>query len=131
MLLSYVSKEKGSGIKLSEVLEKVSETELKLLFTPNSPRIELVDNQEYKKLLQGSEQVAFSSFNLYKNFIKDKEHSNFDAEDYYVLGLLSNLGRLMIAGLSAEQKQDLDKSISEFEEKLNEKYLQVLNEKGL
>lgn len=121
LLLSYVLKEKGSGIKLSEVLEKVSETELKLLFTPNSPRIELVDNQEYKKLLQGSEQVAFSSLNLYKNFIKDKEHSNFDAEDYYVLGLLSNLGRLMIAGLSAEQKQDLDKSISEFEEKLNVK----------
>ena len=121
LLLSYAIKEKGCGIRLSEVLEKLSETELKSLFAQNSPRIKLVDNQEYKKLLLGSEQIAFSLYNLYKNFCKDNLNSSFDAEEYYVLGLLSNLGRLMLAGLPEDQKQDLNKSIAKFEEKLNVK----------
>ncbi len=121
LLISYALKEKGTSIKLSEVLEKVSEIELKSLFLQNSPRIKLVENQEYKKLLLGSEQVAFSLYNLFRNFYKDNSSSNYDAEEYYVLGLLSNLGRLMVAGLPEEQKSELNKAIANFEEKLKVK----------
>lgn len=120
ILLSYAIKEKGCGIKLTDALEKISNEELKKLFIQSSSRLIFVENQEYKDLLKSSVKVANSTYNIFKNLEEKKSGAlKFDAEEYYVLGLLTNFGKLILSGFSKEQKNELDNVIADLENKMN------------
>ena len=74
----------------------------------------------------------YGSFPEVYSFPDSLKKLKFDDEEFYVLGLLNNLGRLLISGLSKEQRSELDKIISEVEgekEKLK-KELQELEEES-
>jgi long-subunit acyl-CoA synthetase (AMP-forming) len=121
ILLSYAIKEKGCGIKLTDALEKISNEELKKLFTQSSSRLVFVENQEYKDLLKSSVKVANSTYNIFKNLEEKKSGAlKFDAEEYYVLGLLANFGKLILSGFSKEQKNELDNVIADLEKEVKD-----------
>ena len=121
LLLSFANKEKQSTFKISTALDVLSETELKSLFPKESPRVVLVDNAEYKEKLEAAAQTAIISFNISKNLrdFSKAQKLKFDDEEFFVLGLLNNLGRLLISGVSKEQRDELNKIISDLEKKMN------------
>jgi len=121
LLLSYANKGKSNQFKISAALDSISDDELKSLFPKESPRVVLVENAEYKEKLESAAKTAIFSYNIAKNLrdFSKAQKLKFDDEEFYVLGLLNNLGRLLISGLSKEQRSELDKIILDLETKMN------------
>lgn len=110
--IKYNSKE----IEIKKALENFSDSQLLELYSSGSSEFSLLNNSEENlKLWTHSKNVAFYAYNLVKN-IPDLQDV-ISAEQAYTLGLINQIGLIMLKNASEEQLSYVKELSDQYDEK--------------
>lgn len=114
MLLLKRAKENGSKeFNLVKVFENFTDDQLREIYSLENPDVSIVrSDKETKQYFAHAKNVAFYAYNIAKNY--PDENSN-TPEELYTIGLLNNLGIILLKTASNEQKTYVDELLKNYD----------------
>lgn len=117
LFLLREANKKQKCINLSQAYDLIGVENLRKIFTPANPEIQLIDrNEESMRVWTKSLYCAFSAYNIAANFYK-----NVNLEEIYLLGLLLDFTSLIYFRVTPEEEKEL-KSVIKAPEMVEKMY---------
>lgn len=116
LLLKNSVKINPKELNIEDALAFFNDDQLKEIFSPENPDLRIVeDNDVNKNLWEHSRKVAFFAYNLVKN--RPELQNIITAKQAYTLGLVNQIGKILISNTTENQKEQLERIVENFEEK--------------